>query len=424
MNMTSSLFPFLKSGHRIFIHGQAATSASLIEKLVEHVKAQQLTNLELMHLHTQGPAPYALPENQKHFKVANLFVGANVRPYMNFNTVDYIPCFLSEMPHLIRSNIRPIDVALIQVSPPDEHGYCSLGTSVDTTKAAVDTAKHIVAHINPQMPRTFGDGIIHQSKFTTSFTLDTPIQESKPRAPTEVELQIGKLTAPLIEDGSTLQMGIGSIPDAVLYQLKNHQHLGIHSEMWSDGALELIQSGVVDNSKKKAHPGKTVCTFVVGSKKVYSFIHNNPSIAILEASYVNQPAVIAKNPKVVAINSAVEVDLTGQVCADSIGSKIISGVGGQIDFINGAAMSKDGKSIIAMTSRSPKGASRLVSKLQQGAGVVTTRAHVHYIITEYGVANLYGKTIGERAKMLINIAHPDDREALDREWYGILRGHL
>lgn len=416
-------FDFLKSGMRIFVHGQAATPNILLEQLVSTVKGSQLESIELMHLHTHGPALYALPENQKHFKVANLFVGANLRSKMNFETVDYIPCFLSEMPTLIRSGKRPVDVALIHVSPPDEHGFCSLGVSVDAAKAAVDTARFVIAQINPQMPRTFGDGIIHISKIHQSIAVNALLPESLPKPATEVERKIGKLAASLIEDGSTLQMGIGSIPDAVLLELKGHKDLGIHTEMWTDGALELIRSGVVNNTKKKAHPGKTVCTFVVGSKRVYEFIHNNPSVAVLEASYVNQPAVIAKNPKVVAINSAVEIDLTGQVCADSIGSKVISGVGGQIDFINGASMCKDGKAIIAMTSRTNQGISRMVSQLKLGAGVVTTRAHVHYIITEYGIADLYGKTIGERAKMLINIAHPEDREHLSREWHNILKSN-
>lgn len=402
----------IHSGMRIFLHGQAATPLHLINALIESAKSKNLKDIELLHLHTIGPAAYANPEFEGVFKVTNFFLGANMRSKINYKNVDYLPCFLSEIPGLIRSKRRPIDVAFIQVSPPDEHGYCSLGTSVDATKAAVETATLVIAQVNDRMPRTHGDGIVHINQIHHAVQINEPIFETTPSTLSEVEKKIGEFAATLIDDGSTLQMGIGAIPDAVVASLKSHQHLGIHTEMWTDGALELILSGAVDNSQKKVHPGKTVSSFIMGTKKVYDFIHDNPSVLQLDCSYVNHPAVIARNHKVVAINSAVEIDLTGQICADSIGGKIISGVGGQLDFITGATMSQGGKAIIALPSRTNKGRSRIVPQLQAGAGVVTTRAHVHYVITEYGIADLYGKTISERTKELIRIAHPDDRELL------------
>lgn len=410
----SEAIQLIQSGMKIFIHGQAATPLHLIDALIVHAKAKKLKEIELLHLHTIGPATYADPEYSKIFKVTNFFLGANMRSKINYQNVDYLPCFLSEIPGLIRSKRRPIDVAFIQVSPPDQHGYCSLGTSVDATRAAVETASLVIAQVNDQMPRTHGDGIVHVSQIHHAVNYSEPIFETTPSKLTDVEMKIGKFAASLIEDGSTLQMGIGAIPDAVVSSLKGHQHLGIHTEMWTDGALELILSGAVDNTCKKIHPGKTVSSFIMGTKKVYDFIHDNPSVIQLDCSYVNHPSVIARNPKVVAINSAVEIDLTGQICADSIGGKIISGVGGQLDFITGASMSVGGKAIIALPSRTHKGQSRIVTQLQAGAGVVTTRAHVHYVITEYGIADLYGKTISERTNELIRIAHPDDRDSLSK----------
>jgi acyl-CoA hydrolase len=402
----------VQSGSRIFIHGMAATPLHLIDALIDRAEKNQLKDLEMLHLHTIGPAKYANPEYSKIFKVTNFFLGANMRSKINYQNVDYLPCFLSEIPQIIRSKKRPVDVAFIQVSPPDQHGYCSLGTSVDATKAAVETAGMVIAQVNDQMPRTHGDGIVHKSQIHHAVYISEPIFETTPTKLSEAEKKIGEFAATLIENGSTLQMGIGAIPDAVVSSLKGHQNLGIHTEMWTDGALELILSGAVNNSHKKIHPGKTVSTFIMGSKKVYDFINDNPSVIQLDASYVNHPGVIARNPKVVAINSAVEIDLTGQICADSIGGKIISGVGGQLDFITGASMSVGGKAIIALTSRTNKGQSRITPQLQAGAGVVTTRAHVHYVITEYGIADLYGKTISERTKELIRIAHPEDRDHL------------
>ena len=405
----------IQSGAHIYVHGQAATPLHLIDALIAHATSSKLKEIELLHLHTIGPARYADAEFEGVFKVTNFFLGANMRPKLNHRNVDYLPCFLSEIPVLIRSKRRPVDVALIQVSPPDQHGYCSLGTSVDATKAAVETASLVIAQINDQMPRTHGDGIVHISQIHHAVTINEPIFETSPAVLSEVEKKIGELAASMIEDGSTLQMGIGAIPDAVMLSLKNHKNLGIHTEMWTDGALELILSGAVNNSKKKVHPGKTVSTFLMGTKKVYDFIHDNPSIVQLDASYVNHPSVIARNPKVVAINSAVEIDLTGQICADSIGGRIISGVGGQVDFITGAGMSVGGKAIIALPSRTHRGESRITAQLKAGAGVVTTRAHVHHVITEFGIADLYGKTIAERTRELIRIAHPDDRAKLEKE---------
>jgi len=407
---------------RIFIHGAAATPNELIKALVSH--AQSLApssedhhhSLELIHLHTEGPALYARPEHARHFRVSNLFVGHNMRDSVGSDFNDYLPCFLSEMPTLFRKGVRRPQVALIQVSPPDRHGFCTLGTSVDAAKAAAECAELVIAQINHQMPRIHGDGFIHIDDIDFAFECDEPLPSPKPARLSAEELAIGRNVASLIEDGSTLQMGIGAVPDAVLASLKGHKNLGIHTEMWSSGALELIRSGAIDNSQKKVHPGKTVATFLTGSEEVYKFVHDNPSVVLLEADYVNNTAVIRRNPKVVAINSAVEVDLTGQICADSIGSRIISGVGGQMDFIRGASLSEGGKPIIALTSRTARGVSRIVSQLRAGAGVVTTRAHVHFVVTEHGIADLYGRTLGERARALIAIAHPEDRERLEREW--------
>ncbi len=410
----AKLFEKIESGHRIFIHGGAATPSRLISGLLE--EAPRLKNVELIHLHTMGDAAYANAEYSENFRVANLFVGANMRKKMCLSHVEYLPCFLSEIPALFRSGRRPLDVALIHVSPPDHHGFCTLGTSVDIAKAAVDSAKHIIAQINPRMPRVHGDGLLHMSQFHDFIEVDDPIPEVSPVSLRPEEITIGKNVAELVEDGSTLQVGIGSIPDAVLASLIGHVHLGVHTEMWSDGILNLINCGAIDNSRKKIHPGKTISGFVTGTKAVYDFIHDNTSVAQLDIGYVNNAHNISRNPKVVSINSAIEIDLTGQVCADSIGPHIISGVGGQMDFMRGSAESEGGKPIIAITSRTKHGASRIVATLKLGAGVVTTRAHVHFVVTEFGIADLYGKTLSERAEALIQIAHPEDREKLKAEW--------
>ncbi|MFZ3231158.1 MAG: acetyl-CoA hydrolase/transferase C-terminal domain-containing protein [Pseudobdellovibrio sp.] len=405
----------IKSGSNIFIHGAAATPHILIKALVE--RASELTDITIYHMHTEGNLEYIKPEYKNTFKVRSLFVGANIRAAIDFDRIDYIPCFLSEMPKLFKNGIIKIDFAFIQTSPPDKNGFVSLGTSVDIAKAAALSAKCIISEFNPQMPRTFGDGLLAVSQINYAIENDHELFTTKSVELTPDEIKIGNFVAGLIEDGSCLQAGIGSIPNAVMLALKNHKHLGINTEMWSDGILDLILSGAVDNTKKTFHQGRSVCTFMMGSKKLYDYVHDNPSVFVLEADYVNNPTFIARNSRVVSVNSAVEIDLTGQVCADSIGSKIISGVGGQIDFIRGASLSHQGKPIIAISSRTKKGQPRIVPFLKEGAGVVTSRAHIHFVATEYGVADLYAKSLGERAKALIQIAHPDDREQLSKDWH-------
>lgn len=404
----------ISSGQRLFVHGGAATPLALLDALYE--RAGQLENVELIHLHLMGDIPHNKENFKKSFKVASLFVGPNLRESLDYESIDYLPYFLSEMPQLFRQKKRPVHVALIHVSPPDRHGFCTLGTSVDIARAAVDTAEMIIAQINPHMPRVHGDGYIHIDKIHYSVEVDTPVLEEKQPVITELELNIGKYVASLIDDGATLQIGIGKIPNAVISQLTHHKNLGIHTEVWSDALLPLIERGVINNSQKSIHPGKIVSTFVVGTRNLYDFIHDNPTVVQLDVAYTNNPEIIGRNAKVVAINSAVEIDLTGQVCADSIGAHVISGVGGQIDFVRGASISKEGKAIIAMPSRTHQGTSKIVAYLKPGAGVVTTRGHVHHVVTEYGIADLHGKTLGERAKALINIAHPEDRVKLEKEW--------
>jgi len=406
---------FIPSGSRIFVHGGAATPNVLLAGLVK--QAERIGEATLVHLHTEGPASYAGPEFSKHFRVVNIFVGHNIRKRIDYDRIDYLPCFLSEVPRLFRSKAFPIDVALLHVSPPDRAGYCSLGVSVDVAKAAAESASILIAQVNPRMPRVHGDGFLHVSEFDALVEVDEPLFVSQCPELSPEERPIAQHVASLIEDGSTLQMGIGAIPDAVARHLGDRKDLGLHSEMWSDGALSLIEAGVITNARKKVHCGKSVSGFLIGSQRLYDFVHDNPSVLQLSIDHVNFPVTIARNPKVVAINSAVEIDLTGQVCADSVGHRIISGVGGQMDFMRGAALSEGGKPIIAIASRTKKGQSKIVSALQTGAGVVTTRSHVHYVATEFGVAHLHGKTIGERARALIQIAHPDDRESLAREFF-------
>jgi len=401
------------SGHRVFIHSVAAAPRLLIEALVR--RAPELRGVELVHLHTEGAAPYAEPQYAESFRVNALFVGANVRKALAEGRADYTPIFLSEVPSLFRRNILPLDVALVHVSPPDRHGLCSLVVSVDVTRAAVQKARYVIAQINPRMPRTHGDALIHKDAFHAMVECHDELHVVESRPPNEIEQQIGRHVASLIEDGATLQMGIGAIPDATLSALVHHKRLGIHTEMFSNGLMELVERGNVTGEEKKVHPGKIVAGFVMGNRKLYDFIDDNPLIAMLDIAYVNDTAVIRRNPKVTAINSAIEIDLTGQVCADSIGMMQYSGVGGQMDFIRGASLSDDGKPIIALPSTTNKGISRIVTSLKEGAGVVTTRAHVHYVVTEYGVASLYGKNMRQRAKELIGLAHPDHREQLERE---------
>jgi acyl-CoA hydrolase len=405
----------VSSNQRVFVHGGAATPNALVDALVE--QAHRVRNVELIHLHTSGPARYASPEFSESFRVANLFVGQNIRHQLDGDRVDYLPLFLSEIPQLFRSGRRALDVALVQVSRPDKRGYCSLGVSVDVARAAVDSAKIVIAQVNRYMPRVHGDGFVHIDELDWLVEHDEPLPEVPARAPTEEEEAIGHHVAELVEDGATLQMGIGGVPDAVLAALKGHRRLGVHTEMWSDGLLPLLECGAVDNSCKIVHPGRTVSSFVVGTRRVYDYIDDNPTVTQYDIGYVNRVNVINRNPKVTAINSAVEIDLTGQVCADSIGHRVISGVGGQMDFIRGAMTSKGGKPIIALTSRTLKGIPRIVPTLRPGAGVVTTRAHVQFVVTENGAVDLYGKTLNERAELLISIAHADDQENLERAWH-------
>ncbi|GIV61576.1 MAG: 4-hydroxybutyrate CoA-transferase [Rhodothermaceae bacterium] len=407
------------SGHRVFVHTAAAAPQRLVAALAE--RARSLRDVEVIHLHTEGPAPYAAPAYAGRVFTNALFIGANVRAAVAEGCADYVPVFLSEVPALFRRGILPLDVALVQVSPPDRHGFCSLGVSVDTSRAAVETARFVVAQVNPNMPRTHGDGIVHVDDIDFAVEVDDPLPEHAPAPLTEIERAIGRHCAALVEDGATLQMGIGAIPDAVLAALGNHRDLGVHTEMFSDGVIDLVEKGVITNARKTRHPGKIVSTFLIGTRRLYDFVDDNPQVAMLDVAYVNDTAVIRRNPKVTAINSAIEVDLTGQVCADSIGTRLYSGVGGQMDFIRGASLSEGGKPIIALPSTTKNGISRIVPYLKQGAGVVTTRAHVHYVVTEYGVANLYGKNLRQRARALIEIAHPDHREALEREAFHRLK---
>lgn len=407
-----ALINFVQPLQRIFVHGAAATPISLLNALCE--QKARLHGIEILHLHTLGPAEYAnLPE----FRVTNLFVGENLRSRLDYNRVDYLPCFLSEIPDLFRNKIRAPDIAIVQVSPPDSNGYCSLGTSIDIAKAAIESASVVLAQINPRMPRTHGDSFLPLSKITAFWEHEEELPEQKSKEADLVDRAIAFHAASLIENGATLQIGVGAVPDAVLRNLRGHKHLGVHTETFTDALLPLLESGAVNNSLKVCHRGKTVTSFVAGTKNLYRFVHDNPSVLFLESDYVNSTANIARNPAVVAINSAVEIDLTGQVVADSLGSKIISGVGGQLDFIRGAALSPGGKSIIALRSRTKSGKPKIVPTLAPGAGVVTTRAHVRFVVSEFGIAELYGKTLGERARALIAIADPADREHLERCWH-------
>lgn len=405
----------IKSNQHVYIHTAAAAPVRLVEALAQ--RYNELKNVQLYSLHTEGPAPYLNPEYKDAFHLNAFFVGKNVRDAVNEGRADYVPIFLSEVPLLFQNHIIELDVALIHVSPPDKHGFCSLGVSVDATRAAVNNAKLIIAQVNPNMPRTHGDGIIHENKIDFGVEVNDPLPEHAPQTLTDIEKKIGSNCAGLIEDGATLQMGIGSIPDAVLAALRNHKNLGVHTEMFSDGMIDLVEAGVINNSMKRRHPNRIVSSFAMGTRRLYDFMDDNPNLAMLDCAYVNDTAIIRKNPKVTAVNSAIEVDLTGQVCADSIATYQYSGVGGQMDFIRGASLSQGGKPIIALPSATNKGISRIVPYLKQGAGVVTTRAHVHYVVTEYGVASLYGKGLRKRAKELIGIAHPDHREGLEKEAY-------
>jgi acyl-CoA hydrolase len=408
----------IKSNNRIYIQAAAAAPQVLMNAMTQ--RHEELRNVEVCHLHVEGDTPYANPELRDSFHINSFFIGHNVRHTLAAGNGSYTPIFLSELPLLFKRNILPIDVALIHVSVPDKHGYCSLGVSVEATLAAIENAKIVIAQINKQMPRTHGDGIIHFTEIDLFVDCDEPIPIYEMRESTEVENKISDYVASLIEDRSTLQMGVGVIPNAVLSRLTNHKNLGLHTEMFSDGVIDLILKDVINGNYKTINPGRALATFLMGSKRLYDYVDDNPFVELRASDYVNDVSIIKQNPKMVAINSAIEVDVTGQVCADSIGSKIYSGVGGQMDFMRGSSLSDGGKAIIALPSTTKKGISRIVPCLKPGAGVVTTRAHVQYVITEYGIANLYGQTISNRVKALVNIAHPDHREAVEKAYYKLI----
>ncbi len=401
----------IQSNNRVFLTGNCSVPQKVLHALVE--RAYDLTNVEIVQVLVIGDAEYVKPEMEGHIRVNSMFVSENVRQAVQEGRADFTPIFLSEIPILFRREM-PIDVALIQVSPPDEHGFCSFGVEVGVTKTAAEVARIVIAEVNPRMPRTLGDSFIHVSKIDHLVEVDYYLPEVRMGEPSPIQQAIGKHIADLIEDGSTLQTGIGGIPDAVLQYLGDKKNLGIHTELFSDGVIDLVNAGVINNEAKTFHPGKIIAGFVLGTQRLYEFIHDNPIVELHPTEYTNDPFKIAQNDRMVSINSALEVDLTGQVCADSIGHKFYSGVGGQVDFVRGAARSKGGKPIIALPSTAKNDTmSRIVWQLKPGAGVVTSRNDVHYIVTEYGVAYLHGKTIRERAQSLISIAHPKFREELE-----------
>lgn len=400
----------IKSGDRVLIQGGSATPQTLIRAMV--ARAPELRGVKIVHLHTEGECGYTAPELRDSFHTSAFFIGGNIRKMIG-DTADYIPIFLSDIPSLFREGYMDLDVVLVNVSPPDKHGFCSLGVSVDIVISGIEQGKKVIAQINPKMPRTFGDAIVHIKHFDACVEVNDEIYEMKLAAPSEEERAIGKHIAGIIDDGATLQMGIGGIPNAVLSYLMNHKNLGVHTEMFSEGVVDLVEKGIVNGSQKKVNPYKIVSGFAMGTRRLYDFMDDNAEIEMMDIAYVNDTSIIRQNPKVTAINSAIEIDVTGQVCADSIGTKMFSGVGGQMDFMRGAALSKGGKPIIAVTSTTLKGVSKIVPTLKLGAGVVTTRAHARFVVTEYGVAELFGKTLKQRAESLRDIAHPDHRESLD-----------
>ena len=409
----SEAISIIQSGMRIFVQGSAQTPLLLLHELAK--QSDRLRDVELVFITVQGDILVDRPEYSDHFHINCLFVSDSVRKAVQEGRADFVPAFLSDIPDFFNKGILPIDVALIQVSPPDQHGYCSLGLSVDIARSAVNTARFVIAQVNPKVPRTHGDSHMHINQFTHLVYAETDLPEvNYAERVSEEEKKIGQHIAGLIDDGSTLQLGIGTIPDAVLGALHQHKNLGVHTEMCSDGIIQLLEKEIINNTQKKIHPNKTVTGFAIGTKKLYDYVNDNPAFVFLDIDYVNDPNVIRRNPKMIAVNSAIEVDITGQVCADSIGTYQYSGIGGQMDFMRGAALSEGGKPIIALTSRTKKESNRIVPFLKEGAGVVTTRGHVHYVVTEYGIAYLYGKNLRQRAKALIDIAHPDDRAMLEK----------
>lgn len=407
----------IRSGQRVFLTGNCSVPQRLLEALVAH--APSLQDVEMVNVLTIGPAPHADPAMEGHLRINTLFISDNIRPAVHEGRADFTPVLLSEVPQLFRGRLLPLDVALIHVSPPDEHGFCSLGIEAGLIKTPAQVATLVIAEVNQQMPRTLGDSFIHISKIHKAIPVDYPLAELPMGTVGELSTRIGQFVADLVDDGATMQMGIGAIPDAVLQLLGDKRDLGVHTELFSDGVMHLVRSGVITNEKKTLHPGKIVSGFILGSKQLYDFVDDNPIVELHPTEYVNDPFVIARNDRMVSINSALEIDLTGQVCADSIGPRPYSGVGGQMDFVYGASRSRGGKPVIALPStatlRDGTRLSRIVPMLKPGAGVTTSRNHVHYVVTEFGVANLYGKTLRQRARALIDIAHPDYREDLDRQ---------
>jgi acetyl-CoA hydrolase len=406
----------IQSGQRVFLTGNASVPQKVMKALV--ARAPELQDVEIVQVLTIGSSEYAAPELEGHLRVNTLFISDNVRKAVNEGRADFTPCFLSEIPGLFKSGYLPLDVALIHVSPPDEHGFCSYGVEVGVTKTAAASARVVIAEVNPNMPRTLGDAFIHVSKITHIVPVDYPLPETPLGEPSELSARIAHNVAGLIPEGATLQMGIGGIPDAVLLELRHHKHLGIHTELFSDGVVELVERGIIDGERKSLHPGKIIAGFMLGTKRLYDFVNDNPVVELHPTEYINDPFIIAQNDRMVAINSAIEVDLSGQVCSDSIGTRLYSGVGGQVDFIYGASRSKGGVPIIALpASATVKGetVSKIVPTLKPGAGVVTTRNHVRYVVTEHGVADLYAKTIRQRVQALVGVAAPEFREALERK---------
>lgn len=415
----SDAISLVTSGMRVFVHGAAATPLPLLQALA---RRGDLEGVHLYHMHTEGEAPWTVPGIAERLRSVCLFCGPALRDPVNEGRADYVPVFLSDIPSLFLNGVIPLDIAIVQLSPPDRHGYCSLGTSVDCARAAVDAARFVIAEINDRMPRTHGNTAIPFERIDAFYHSDRPLPEHLPSRETAAEGRIGEIVAGLVENRATLQMGIGAIPDAVLARLHDKRDLGIHTEMFSDGIVDLIESGAVSNRFKAVHPGRVVTSFVNGSQRLYDFVNDNPLVEFHSCDRTNDTALISRNPRVTAINSAIQVDLTGQVCADSIGPRIYSGIGGQMDFVRGAARSRGGKPIIALPSTAVGGSvSRIVAQLSPGAGVVTTRGHVHWVVTEYGAVNLHAMSLRERADALISIAHPDFRNELRRDLQKIRR---
>ena len=400
----------ISSGMNVFIHGAAATPTPLLDALARRT---DLEAVKLWHIHLEGPLAFAAPEQAHRFRSISLFTGAGLREPIAEGRADFVPIFLSDIPGLFTSGRVRLDAAIVQLSPPDRHSVCSLGTSVDTARAAVDTAGIVLAEINARMPRTHGHTAVPLDRLAAWTTTDRDLPGHDPLPPTEVDRRIGEHVAALVEDGACLQLGIGGIPNAVLELLHGRHDLGIHSEMFSDGVVRLIESGAVTNARKSIHPGRTIASFVMGSRRLYDFVDDNPLVEFHPCDRTNDTNLIRKIERVVAINSGLEIDLTGQVCADSIGHRVYSGIGGQMDFVRGAAMSRNGRPIIALPSTAAEGTvSRIVAQLRPGAGVVTTRGHVHWVVTEYGAVDLHGRTLVERGTLLTSLAHPDHREPL------------